>query len=426
MKNLRIPYKGSKNKIADKLLDRMQEYKPNAKHFIDLFGGGGSMSFKALERGYITHYNEIDKGIFNFLSFILDRIKTDERSKFGLFPESWYNFVSREEFIKCKGLDDPYSAFVQTIYSFGNNCKTYLYGDYREEHKRQGHNFVYFGEDIKGIANIDEKDFNKRRSYLNIHCKNKFKKIIKNNPEILEVFKKYKNIITRKFSKEIALKFVEWFRATGIKSKEVDLLTSSCMSSHYLSFSQPKIPSIEKWELLKTSDKLKNIEIPRWVERLFNSEHRDYELKQLQNLERLQNLEQLENLEQLQNLERLENLEQLQNLAQLQNLEALQILEQLENFTINNLSYEKFNLDNFNPDETIIYCDPPYSNTDGYGNIFNHNLFYNWLKNSKFDIFISEYNMCDFKDILNINSRSLLSQKNDIKVIEKLFINKVK
>lgn len=36
--NLRIPYQGSKNKIAYQLIEKMLDLKPNTKYFFDLFG----------------------------------------------------------------------------------------------------------------------------------------------------------------------------------------------------------------------------------------------------------------------------------------------------------------------------------------------------------------------------------------------------
>ena len=47
----RVPYMGSKNKIALPLLREMLKVKPNARYFYDLFGGGGSISFTASEIG---------------------------------------------------------------------------------------------------------------------------------------------------------------------------------------------------------------------------------------------------------------------------------------------------------------------------------------------------------------------------------------
>ena len=52
IQKLRIPFQGSKQLIAEKLLIEMLKYKPKAKYFVDLFGGGGSMSFMALQMGF--------------------------------------------------------------------------------------------------------------------------------------------------------------------------------------------------------------------------------------------------------------------------------------------------------------------------------------------------------------------------------------
>jgi len=80
------------------------------------------------------------------------------------------------------------------------------------------------------------------------------------------------------------------------------------------------------------------------------------------------------------------------------------------------------------PEESLIYCDPPYAATWGYkdNSGFNHNEFYDWCRLQKakgHTIFISEYRMPkDFKTVfakehkvhLNANSASLNR-------IEKLF-----
>lgn len=46
-------------------------------------------------------------------------------------------------------------------------------------------------------------------------------------------------------------------------------------------------------------------------------------------------------------------------------------------------------------ERSLIYCDPPYKNTKGYGFKFDHDDFYQWCINKKNDghlVFISEYN----------------------------------
>ena len=57
-----MPYKGSKNKIAQWIVDQL----PKAKHFYDLFGGGGAMSHCAILSGKyeVVHYNELNPVVF--------------------------------------------------------------------------------------------------------------------------------------------------------------------------------------------------------------------------------------------------------------------------------------------------------------------------------------------------------------------------
>lgn len=81
------------------------------------------------------------------------------------------------------------------------------------------------------------------------------------------------------------------------------------------------------------------------------------------------------------------------------------------------------------PNNSIIYCDPPYMNTTKYKNDFNHNLFWQWCRD-KFKeghiIFISEYNAPD--DFICIWEKEIVSSltKNtgSKRGIEKLFIYK--
>ena len=48
-------------------------------------------------------------------------------------------------------------------------------------------------------------------------------------------------------------------------------------------------------------------------------------------------------------------------------------------------------------EDSVIYCDPPYANTNSYKIDFKHNEFYDWCKNQK-NCFISEYTKAiDFK-----------------------------
>ena len=120
----------------------------------------------------------------------------------------------------------------------------------------------------------------------------------------------------------------------------------------------------------------------------------------------------------LQSLQSLESLERLQSLQSLQSLESLERLERLEG------SYEKVDI----KPNSVVYCDIPYRCTRGYLNDFDHDRYYDWVRDSKHIIFTSEYNMPnDFIPIKKIAVKSSFSStSNNTKAIECLFVHKSK
>ena len=80
------------------------------------------------------------------------------------------------------------------------------------------------------------------------------------------------------------------------------------------------------------------------------------------------------------------------------------------------------------PDNSIIYCDPPYANTAKYNKDgFNSARFWDWCKmkvNEGHKVFISEYNAPDdFVCIWSKNIKNQLSTNREDKA-EKLFVHK--
>jgi DNA adenine methylase len=85
--------------------------------------------------------------------------------------------------------------------------------------------------------------------------------------------------------------------------------------------------------------------------------------------------------------------------------------------------------DKLKPKTSLIYCDPPYENTTGYGkNIFDNTKFWKimreWSKNNI--VFISEYNApSDFICVSEQEKYSTLSGNSTRSIrVEKLFIYK--
>lgn len=121
-KNYGLPYKGSKNKIVKKLF----EFFPKGKSsFVDLFAGGCAISQYAFEQGY----NVITNDINGLPSIFYDIMHSDGN------PDL-FNFVTREEFFKTKNI------LKKLLYSFGNDCRTYLYSKEIEKEKQAIHEFI--------------------------------------------------------------------------------------------------------------------------------------------------------------------------------------------------------------------------------------------------------------------------------------------
>lgn len=81
------------------------------------------------------------------------------------------------------------------------------------------------------------------------------------------------------------------------------------------------------------------------------------------------------------------------------------------------------------PQNSIIYCDPPYENTTRYEHDFNHEMFWEWCRekvNEGHKVFVSEYNAPD--DFVCVWSKetasSLTKDTGSKKAIEKLFVHK--
>ena len=124
----------------------------------------------------------------------------------------------------------------------------------------------------------------------------------------------------------------------------------------------------------------------------------------------------------LDHLASLQSLESLQSLANLERLQSLESLERLERLEFYQKDYKKVELPE--PSECVIYCDPPYINSEGYHKqtlkngktSFNHSEFYDYVESlarQGYKVFISEYEMPKdrFKSVFFIEKRQTLNGK---------------
>ena len=125
-----LPYLGSKNGIADWIIQEL----PGADVFVDLFFGGGAVTHAGILSGKYKRFivNDIDARLpMLFLECVQGKHTVEKH------PE----WITREEF-NARKKDDAYIALV---WSFGNNGKDYLYGDF-EDIKKAYHKAVYFND----------------------------------------------------------------------------------------------------------------------------------------------------------------------------------------------------------------------------------------------------------------------------------------
>lgn len=159
--NYGLPYKGSKNRLAENILALF----PKRKNFYDLFCGGCAITHRALIENRWKNYviNDIDSRCPKlFLDAINGKFKNETR------------WISREDFFRLKD-DDGYVAFC---WSFGNHGKSYLYSKEIEPWKKALHYAIVFndyslgkelGIDLSAIDGIE--GIKERRIALNKYLK---------------------------------------------------------------------------------------------------------------------------------------------------------------------------------------------------------------------------------------------------------------
>ena len=376
-----MPYKGSKNKIAEKIIDVL----PNGACFVDLFGGGGAMTHCAALSGKYKKiiYNEIDP-------FVTKGFKMCANGDF----KNENRWISREKFYLLKDTD-PYVAIC---FSFGNNLRNYCYSAEIEPWKKALHYAKVF-EDYSKLAEFgiisdgSRKDIKKNhKEYKEKYIQWYLKSVLNSKKSYEELKENLESNIKNKKA-ELQAYLVEALKQSGLTRAEVDRkLGTNGMANHYFSNSQWEFPTREKYNQMREF-----MPLPKDYEEIYG----------LQTL-----LQNLENLENLQNLENLENLENLQNLESLENIDI----------SIQNNSYENVEI----PENSVIYCDVPYKDTDEYKIKFDYDKFYDWRRGQNSTVYISEYQMPDdFIEVANFPKKCTFSARNNKKqTIEKLFRNK--
>ena len=368
-----LPYKGSKNSIAKWVISNL----PASHTFVDLFAGGCAVTHAAILSGKFGRF--IANDITEYPQVFRDAIDGKYRNE--------CRWISREDFLRLKD-DDPY---VRLCWSFGNDMKTYMYAPEVERFKKHMH--AIFSAGTPTSARLAWKGFVREFAKVRDKIGELTQKVLKlcaacdvapqynadgtlNTKAIHTDVFRVKSAYLRKYLQN-ALKL------SGLTQKDVDRRLGNYMGRHYFSESQWMLPSSEQYE--KLQEILPALTIP-WAPL-------NESLQSLQSLERLERLQSLERLESLQSLERLK------------------------------LSRKDYS-DVAIPPGATVYCDPPYANTSGYIDDFDHERFYRWLRSMEFPVFVSEYSMPDdFICFASIDKACTYSSSKTIKRVEKMFVH---
>ena len=390
MKRYGIPYKGSKNGIARKIVS----FLPSADVLIDICAGGCAITHAALEicEGLAPKWERI---IANDICEMPLKLFKDAICGEYADEKRW---IDRETFQKLKDVD-PY---VRYCWSFGNNGTDYLYARQVEPWKKALHYARVFG-DTSLLQNMGIDGDGSRADVLTHEAEYKDKYIRwwlshqKYSPaELDELIKNVKADVERD-EEELRAYLLKALKTSGLTQAEVQRRLGTQMAGRYFGRSQWEFPTQEMYQRMQEFMPLPD----------------DY--NELVGLYRLR--------QRLQSLQSLQSLESLQRLQRLQSLESLQRLQSLESLEISFERYENVKI----PENSVIYADIPYQDTDcGSYEGFDHESFFNWAAEQKTPVFISSYKVEDerFTCVFECDKRSLNNKKGSGKLMkERIYAN---
>ena len=361
-----ILYQGSKNKIAEKIIDIL----PPADNFYDLFAGGCAITHCALLSGKYNHIyaNDICDMPKLFMDAIEGKYKNEDR------------WISREEFFK--NLDDTY---IKATWSFGGMGSSYIYSKKIEPYKKA----LWFA-----IMFNDWTDFEVLMPETVSRCKNALNGVSDKKDRRL------------KLQRELT-KYIKENEAEGNHNWMMHPLYSQIKRGTYqgnLLTAAKNLESLQSLDHLRSIQSLERLETLQSLQSLQSLKRRTYQgdlMYFVQNLE-------------IQSLERLETLQSLYSANKGDINDVL---------TISKKSYEEVPI----LPNSVIYCDIPYYCTAGYNKSdFDYEKFYDWCMKQTAPVYISEYWMPEdrFECIMTTEVVRKAGAIKSHKLTEKLFIPK--
>ena len=433
-RNYGIPYMGSKNKIAKKIID----FLPSGETLVDLFGGGGAITDCANESNKWEHiiYNELNELPYKcFLKALRGEYENEDR------------WISRQDFNKLKDSDE----YVACCFSFGNNFRNYMYNEKIEPYKRAYHYAVVL-DDFQPLSELFDKETvdmlkksvegetdKKQRRLKFTHVLGKY---------IIDLFKELE---VRKTVNHMGNLLENQERKERLDLLKKSMIVSETNVRNVIISQQCKeqLDSLKKSVNLTGTNVRNVLENKECKERLDSlKKERKARLITQECKERLDSLKKTVHLtgtdvtDVLQNQKRKERIDTLKKTVQiingkfpgqcLQSQERNERLNQMHQEQVDNITF--FNNDYLDvpiPKNAVIYCDIPYKNTGTYNKEeFDYERFYSWCEEKAqqgYKVYISEYAMPEdrFECVKEINSISSFAQTKKSHIIEKIFMPKV-
>lgn len=372
-----LPYKGSKNKLAERIVSLL----PKRTHLIDLFCDGCAVSHAALYRNKYEHIH------INDINWMCPTLFIDALNGKYQNETRW---ISREDFFRLKDTD-PY---VAVVWSFGNNLRDYLYSKEIEPLKKAIHYAIFFhdyslmeelGYDLSFIEPISDI----QRRYA----------------AVKRYFSQFGHFQQQSFegaesSHQLQIEHV----TRGGKNHQdcrAQRLTNGSIPTFSLTGGQ--IASVR----LETIERLTN------VRQNFNTKNAAAESV---------------GFKKKKSTGRTLNGERANCIAQIAIPRATTIPDEkfgaISNITSSVLDYAKVEI----PDDSVIYCDIPYEDTNVYNKAegFDYERFYDWCEHQTQPVFISSYQMPNdrFDCIQEFSHRSTLSATANNLVTERIYVPK--
>lgn len=369
-KNYGLPYMGSKNKLAEEIVN----FLPQKKVLVDLFGGGGAISVCAGQSG------KYEKIIYNELNTLI--AETFQKALNGEY-ENERRWVSREEFEKLKKTD----GYVAICFSFSNNCNTYMYGPKIEPYKRAYHYAIIFD------------DFRPFNELFDDETTEKIKKSVEGITDLKE-----RRI---KFSHALGDYILSLERCEPLESKEKLDTLKYTVDAHptYIGHVNQHLQYKERFDLLKRTMSVKNETRGSGsaTQHIECQEKFDL-LKHTMNMygtprNACPNLEQQERVSILKHTM---NVNALENCGLGKDSITHGIGSTFQNRVLEESPIKVFNKDYADvelpsPEECVIYCDIPYDKTYSYTTGgFDYERFYKWCQEKTFEgyqIYVSSYEL---------------------------------